>query len=206
MIKAIETRYKGYNFRSRLEARYAVFFDALGLKWVYEKEGFDLGEYGLYLPDFWLPELKLWYEIKGELQWVEAAGGDAEKGNIYTYMDSPDLEKVLKFRDLCEEWPIACAEGQIGDERIRFHGWDLCDSSGGSFDCDDAQWCVSNGIVTLDLGITRRDRDIVSHNCSGGAMPQFTFARDFGVDYTLVEAAVEAARSARFEHGQSGAT
>lgn len=30
-MKAIETRYKGYRFRSRLEARWAVFFDALGL-------------------------------------------------------------------------------------------------------------------------------------------------------------------------------
>jgi hypothetical protein len=28
-IKAIETSYKGYRFRSRLEARWAVFFDAL---------------------------------------------------------------------------------------------------------------------------------------------------------------------------------
>ncbi len=30
-IKAIETRYKGYRFRSRLEARWAVFFDALSV-------------------------------------------------------------------------------------------------------------------------------------------------------------------------------
>jgi nucleoside 2-deoxyribosyltransferase len=52
MIKAIETRYKGYRFRSRLEARWAVFFDALGLEWEYEPEGFDLGDAGWYLPDF----------------------------------------------------------------------------------------------------------------------------------------------------------
>jgi hypothetical protein len=45
VIKAIETRYKGYRFRSRLEARWAVFFDALGVEWEYEKEGFDLGEH-----------------------------------------------------------------------------------------------------------------------------------------------------------------
>lgn len=41
-IKAIETSYKGYRFRSRLEARWAVFFDELGIKWEYEKEGYDL--------------------------------------------------------------------------------------------------------------------------------------------------------------------
>ncbi len=27
-IKAIQTKYRGYHFRSRLEARWAVFFDA----------------------------------------------------------------------------------------------------------------------------------------------------------------------------------
>jgi nucleoside 2-deoxyribosyltransferase len=63
-IKPIETLYKGYRFRSRLEARWAVFFDALGIKWEYEKEGYDLGEVGWYLPDFWLPEQQKWVEIK----------------------------------------------------------------------------------------------------------------------------------------------
>lgn len=69
MIKAIETNYKGYRFRSRLEARWAIFFDALGIEWEYEKEGYDLGELGWYLPDF---EIKHsdgseWFvEIKGD--------------------------------------------------------------------------------------------------------------------------------------------
>lgn len=64
MIKAIETSYKGYRFRSRLEARWAVFFDALGIKWEYEKEGYDLGAYGYYLPDFYLPEAESFIEVK----------------------------------------------------------------------------------------------------------------------------------------------
>jgi hypothetical protein len=63
MIKAIETIYKGYRFRSRLEARWAVFFDALGIPWEYEKEGFNInGKY--YLPDFYLPEIDTYIEIK----------------------------------------------------------------------------------------------------------------------------------------------
>ena len=41
MIKAIETEYSGHKFRSRLEARWAVFFDSLGIKWEYEPEGFE---------------------------------------------------------------------------------------------------------------------------------------------------------------------
>lgn len=51
-IKAIQTFYKGYKFRSRLEARWAVFFDALGLKWEYEPEGYELPDGSWYLPDF----------------------------------------------------------------------------------------------------------------------------------------------------------
>ena len=50
--RAIETRYKGYRFRSRLEGRWAVFFDALGLSWEYEPEGFELDGGVRYLPDF----------------------------------------------------------------------------------------------------------------------------------------------------------
>lgn len=62
-LKAIETVYNGYRFRSRLEARWAVFFDFLGVEYEYEKEGFDLD--GLkYLPDFWFPTEECWAEIK----------------------------------------------------------------------------------------------------------------------------------------------
>lgn len=65
-MQAIETIYKGYRMRSRLEARWGIFFDALDIKWEYEKEGFKLREGIQYLPDFWLPELKYWIEIKGQ--------------------------------------------------------------------------------------------------------------------------------------------
>jgi len=65
-MKAIETQYKGYRFRSRLEARWAVFFDALEIEWEYEKEGFDLGG-EKYLPDFWLKTVNMWAEVKPEV-------------------------------------------------------------------------------------------------------------------------------------------
>ena len=64
-IKAIETIYKGYRFRSRNEARWGVFFDAIGLPWDYEIEGFE-GDGFKYLPDFYLPSLNIWVEIKLE--------------------------------------------------------------------------------------------------------------------------------------------
>lgn len=53
-MKAIQTRYGGCRFRSRLEARYAVLFDTLGIKWDYEPEGFEFPDGRRYLPDFWL--------------------------------------------------------------------------------------------------------------------------------------------------------
>jgi hypothetical protein len=63
-FRAIDTAYGGYLFRSRLEARWAVFFDVLALEWVYEPEGYDLGALGYYLPDFKLRSPYLWVEVK----------------------------------------------------------------------------------------------------------------------------------------------
>ena len=63
-IKAIETVYNGYRFRSRLEARWAVFFDAAGIQYEYEPEGFQLSDGTLYLPDFYLPRFGVFVEIK----------------------------------------------------------------------------------------------------------------------------------------------
>lgn len=63
-LKAIQTVYDGQHFRSRLEARWAAFFNALQIPYSYEPEGFDLN--GLkYLPDFWLPDHKFFFEVKG---------------------------------------------------------------------------------------------------------------------------------------------
>lgn len=63
-IKPIETEYAGIMFRSRLEARWAVFFDTLGIEWEYEPEAFHLPS-GSYLPDFFLPSVNAWFEVKG---------------------------------------------------------------------------------------------------------------------------------------------
>jgi hypothetical protein len=62
-IKAIETIYTSTRFRSRLESRYAVLFDALGIPWEYEAEGYFVNRQG-YLPDFWLPGVGYHAEVK----------------------------------------------------------------------------------------------------------------------------------------------
>jgi len=63
-ITAIPTTYKGYTFRSRTEARWAVFFDAMGIEWEYEPEGLELATGERYLPDFYLPRFGWWAEVK----------------------------------------------------------------------------------------------------------------------------------------------
>jgi hypothetical protein len=62
-IRPIETRYAGHRFRSRLEARWAVLLDRLNIRWLYEHQGFET-PLGPYLPDFWLPELNTFLEVK----------------------------------------------------------------------------------------------------------------------------------------------
>jgi hypothetical protein len=60
--------YAGTLFRSHLEARWAIFFDHLDLKWEYEPQGFDLGGGVAYLPDFavFAAGGTLWAEVKPE--------------------------------------------------------------------------------------------------------------------------------------------
>lgn len=91
-LKAIQTEYKGYRFRSRLEARWAVFFDTLGVKWEYEPEGYDLGNGVYYLPDFLLHDITVNH---GLFQrhcdiYVEVKG----------VMTDEDARKIIRFSDL----------------------------------------------------------------------------------------------------------
>lgn len=63
-MKAIDTNYNGYRFRSRLEARWAVYFDNLNIEYLYEHEGFVLPSGKHYLPDFYLPQHEFFCEVK----------------------------------------------------------------------------------------------------------------------------------------------
>lgn len=84
-LKAIETEYKGYRFRSRLEARWAVFFDACGVSWEYEPEGYDLGNGLYYLPDFLLHGVTInhAYHAKGRDLYVEVKGQMTDRDAAY---------------------------------------------------------------------------------------------------------------------------
>lgn len=64
-IKAVPTEYAGTVFRSRLEADWAQTLTAHRIIWEYEPQMITLPSGGRYLPDFWLPELGTWIEVKG---------------------------------------------------------------------------------------------------------------------------------------------
>lgn len=84
VLRPIPTEYRGVTYRSRLEARWAVFFDQLRIEHAYEYEGFQL-ESGWYLPDFWLPELNTWLEIKPS----EPPCDGSEMQKCYELVQSP---------------------------------------------------------------------------------------------------------------------
>lgn len=87
-MKSIDTLYNGNYFRSRMEARWAVFFDAAGIEYQYEPEGFDVGEGFRYLPDFYLPQFKVYAEVK--------PGPITHETGI---MDHPDYRKWALFTE-----------------------------------------------------------------------------------------------------------
>jgi hypothetical protein len=109
VIKARETEYAGCRFRSRLEARWAVFMDTAGLGWDYEPEGLVIRSRNRvlrWLPDFWL-HCGQWGEVKGALDGSEflrlialAKGvSDCGKGN-----DVVVLGHIPGWSDV--RWPI----------------------------------------------------------------------------------------------------
>jgi hypothetical protein len=64
-VTSLRTQYGDILFRSRLEARWAVWMDEVGIKWEYEPVWLET-RYGNWLPDFRLEDGR-WAEVKGVL-------------------------------------------------------------------------------------------------------------------------------------------
>ena len=105
-IKAIPTKYNNHLFRSRTEARWAVFFDVAKIQYYYEPEGIRIHDSINYLPDFYLPESKTWFEAKGVLDSVSTEKIEA----LIKYGGQP---VVIGYSDMtfeaCDRW-----EGEDG--------------------------------------------------------------------------------------------
>lgn len=63
---AVPRRYAWTSFRSSLEADWACTLDSLSIRWQYEPVTVTLPSGEWYVPDFWLPELATYIEVKGD--------------------------------------------------------------------------------------------------------------------------------------------
>ncbi|WP_435110132.1 hypothetical protein [Nocardiopsis synnemataformans] len=64
-IEALTSWYGDTTFRSKLEADWAATLDTFGIAWEYEPETITLPSGSVYIPDFWLPQIGTWLEVKG---------------------------------------------------------------------------------------------------------------------------------------------
>jgi len=85
-IKAIPTAYANTNFRSRLEARWAAFFDLVGWKWIYEPFDFEG-----WIPDFQLLELPNVKNAFG-VQYIHDQNPFVE---VKPFSDTKDIDQFL---------------------------------------------------------------------------------------------------------------
>lgn len=171
-IKAIETFYAGCRFRSRLEARWAVFFDRLGLPWQYEPQGWVI-DGAPYLPDFLLPSLNAWLEVKGS----EPLVGYRSRLEGLAFQTKRRL--VLAIGDIPRPGSPA------SEFRI-----EVCYPSG---DWDDNHaWCRCPTCGAVDVQFD----GFADRNCKCRLNERVRG----DLDYDILEA-YTAARSARFEHG-----
>jgi len=195
-MKAIDTQYQGYNFRSRLEARWAVFFDALGLKWEYEPEGFELTDGTKYLPDF-----KVQYP-DGGWQWFEV------KSSL-SNMSLEEWLKVLKFEKE-SRCGVIILDGTPDAKMYQ--------TASTAIECDDI-YASPDSPETMDALITaiqnkRPFKVDESFKRSGDALichkgrtwwddyDNFWDYNGWGQEELIY--ACKKARAARFEHGRSG--
>ena len=194
-IKPIETYYNGYRFRSRLEARWAVFFDAMGIKYEYEPEGFTMSDGTMYLPDFYLPESGQFFEVKG-------------------VMTDTDLHKVQQFvsdADKC----VTIGYSDFHFETCNFWGWKESEDDTFkqfSFDKNDEAWlCKCNYCGKYWFQATtggwhcqscgKYDGDhhfsVELYSMNGNGEQRVSAYSEKAFD------ALIAARRARFEHGET---
>jgi hypothetical protein len=172
-IKAIETHYKGYRFRSRLEARWAVLLDFLGCHYQYEPEGFDFGG-DRYLPDFWLPIAKP--EIPGSGYWLEI------KPTLLTDRE----ERLLRLLVAHTGHHALAFAGDIWPGQFIEYKFALSNRHNPDADRDVRTW-----------------KDDTAKWAYGLCYPMLASPKWWNDEPMDLDAAFAAARSARFEHGET---
>jgi hypothetical protein len=173
VIRPIETRYAGHRFRSRLEARWAVFFDAAGIEYQYEHEGFNV-DGKRYLPDFWLPRLKAFVEIKPTQEAAEPV-----KPLLRALVANVGDRGIL----ICGPPNLVEPPNIIGCDRHRW--W------------DPAWWLQCSFCDEVSIAIPHAPRCL---HCS--SIPQTRILHWPSAESPRVDYATQAGGEARFEHGE----
>lgn len=179
-IKAVSTKAYGHFFRSRLEARWAVAFTTEKIDWVYEPEGFDLDKDGWYLPDFWLPQVSMWAEVKAsvftEQELRKAARLAVGTGHpclllVGVPSDYAYWAVLPQSSDLDDEWAVDCGGYRV--EVMDYRPFE------GGYHLDEQRF----------------------FSCTGSS-PDDSFPMPHDLEKNHPKSVI-AALSARFEHGQS---
>jgi hypothetical protein len=149
MSTAIETTYAGARFRSRLEARWAAFFDLLGWRWEYEPLDLDG-----YIPDFVLllhepvlvevkPAWKCEELERLAAEKIEASGWEGEAlivGASWCTSDEPYVGKAVLGAN--SQSPVCGAEAESPGSALsvgeRF--WSAAEWIGCSFCGNERAW------------------------------------------------------------------
>lgn len=103
------TVYGGVQFRSRTEARWAIFFDCLELKWQYEPRKFRT-PHGGYVPDFYIRARRPY--------WLEIKGPEPEERD-YLRARYVEQETHSKLRFLVGSVPDVSIDGTLPHETVR---------------------------------------------------------------------------------------
>lgn len=203
-IKAIETIYSGYRFRSRLEARWAVFLDALGVRYEYEPEGFELPSGKRYLPDFRVKcygkrgdrdsePFDLYIEVKGHMTQKDADRIREFVGGKPLVLREPDGTERIDGSFLVPERPTLIV-GNIPGENGEADSWEC-----GAYDGMD-------GIEIHPFNYETIDGDYFAAYPAAHRGRFYLMGDDSnyinGDDLPAIRAAYQLARQARFEHGE----
>lgn len=172
-LTAIPTLYARVRFRSRLEARWAVFYDTLGVPWQYEPNVHDLGGGTFYLPDFWLPNQQCFVEIK-------PAAPDDEAQRKASGLAALTRRPVFLFFDTAFDVPY----GDLADTESAYayfadRGFDWY-----------YQWCECPTCRKVGIEYAGRAGRICRHDADD---------KNYAYDTPRLCAAYDAARLARFQ-------
>ena len=173
--KAIEVKWHGCRFRSKLEAQWAIVFECIGLEWAYEPMGYKLGNGLWYMPDFLVAGLVgvgdgwTFVEVKGKMR-------DIDRSKIDEFSKHYPLYVV-------GEVPYTDPFGS----QHRAFGRDTCFHSLSRIFVERSAGVIESGAI----GVGR------------DGMPEIVPEWDWNGDEQATRLAFLAARYARFDHGET---